>query len=215
MESDIRVKICGLKTPQMIDAAAQAGVAYVGFVFFPKSPRHLDLSVARDLAQHVPLGVAKVALVVNPDDAALDALCAQVPIDMIQLHGQETPERVQEVKDRTGLPVMKAVGIADRDDLAQVDIYQQVADQILVDTKPPKGADRPGGNGVTFDWALLKGHRWSVPWMLAGGLTCDNVGQAVAQSAARQLDLSSAVESAPGVKDAGLIADFMAAVRQV
>jgi len=172
------------------------------------------LDTARELALHVPVGVAKVALMVNPDDAALDALLAQVPIDMIQLHGAESPDRVAEVKARTGLPVMKAIGIADAGDLAQIADYEAVADQILVDTKAPKGADRPGGNGMTFDWDLLRGRRWAKPWMLAGGLTKDNVGRAIAQTRTRQIDLSSAVESAPGVKDAGLIAQFAAAVRE-
>ncbi|MEO1364453.1 MAG: phosphoribosylanthranilate isomerase [Pseudomonadota bacterium] len=213
--SDIAVKICGLSRPEHVTAAAEAGASYVGYVFFPKSPRNVSLDTARALAIDTPAGVAKVALVVNADDAFLDALTAQVPLDMLQLHGSESPERVAEVKARYGLPVMKAVGIAGPDDLAALDAYGRVADQILVDTKAPKGADRPGGNGATFDWSLIAGRRWPVPWMLAGGLTTDNVADAVRATGARQIDLSSAVETAPGQKDAGLIRDFMAVVSAV
>lgn len=208
-----RVKICGLRDAVMLDAAVQAGAAYVGLVFFEKSPRNVTLAQAAALAAMVPAGVAKVALVVDADDAQLDALLAQVPVDILQLHGAETPARVTAVKARYGLPVMKAVGVAGPDDLAALDAYAQVADQLLVDAKPPKGADLPGGNGLAFDWRLIAGRRWPVPWMLAGGLTPANVAQAVALTGARQVDVSSGVESAPGVKDAELIAAFCAALR--
>ena len=213
MSLPTRVKICGLRDAAMLDAAVQAGAAYVGLVFFEKSPRNVTLAQAAALAAMVPAGVAKVALVVDADDAQLDALLAQVPVDILQLHGAETPARVTEVKARYGLPVMKAVGVAGPDDLAALDIYAQVADQLLVDAKPPKGADLPGGNGLSFDWRLIAGRRWSVPWMLAGGLTPANVAQAVALTGAGQVDVSSGVESAPGVKDAALIAAFCAALR--
>lgn len=208
-----RVKICGLRDAAMLDAAVQAGAAYVGLVFFEKSPRNVTLAQAAALAAMVPAGVAKVALVVDADDAQLDALLAQVPVDILQLHGAETPARVTAVKARYGLPVMKAVGVAGPDDLAALDIYAQVADQLLVDAKAPKGADLPGGNGLSFDWRLIAGRRWPVPWMLAGGLTPANVAQAVALTGAGQVDVSSGVESAPGVKDAALIAAFCAALR--
>jgi len=213
MPSDTRVKICGLRDAAGLDAAVAAGASYVGLVFFEKSPRHVTLAQAADLAASVPAGIAKVALVVNADDAALDALLAQVPVDILQLHGSESPQRVTAVKARYGLPVMKAVGVAGPDDLAALDTYAQVADQLLVDAKPPKDADLPGGNGLAFDWRLIAGRRWSVPWMLAGGLTPLNVAQAVGLTGARQVDVSSGVESAPGVKDADLIAAFCAAVR--
>ncbi|MBQ2260049.1 MAG: phosphoribosylanthranilate isomerase [Loktanella sp.] len=213
MPSATRVKICGLRDAAMLDAAVTAGAHYVGLVFFDKSPRHVTLAQAAGLAAAVPAGVAKVALVVNADDTALDALLAQVPIDILQLHGAEPPERVTAIKARYGLPVMKAVGVAGPDDLTALDIYAQVADQLLVDAKPPKGADLPGGNGLAFDWQLIAKRRWPVPWMLAGGLTPDNVAQAVALTGARQVDVSSGVESAPGVKDAALIAAFCAALR--
>jgi phosphoribosylanthranilate isomerase len=208
-----RVKICGLRDAAMLDAAVQAGAAYVGLVFFEKSPRNVTLAQAAALAAMVPAGVAKVALVVDADDAQLDALLAQVPVDILQLHGAETPARVTAVKARYGLPVMKAVGVAVPDDLASLETYAQVADQLLVDAKPPKGADLPGGNGLSFDWRLIAGRRWPVPWMLAGGLTPANVAQAVALTGAGQVDVSSGVESAPGVKDAALIAAFCAALR--
>ena len=213
MSLPTRVKICGLRDAAMLDAAVQAGAAYVGLVFFEKSPRNVTLAQAAALAAMVPAGVAKVALVVDADDAQLDALLAQVPVDILQLHGAETPARVTEVKARYGLPVMKAVGVAGPDDLAALDAYAQVADQLLVDAKPPKGADLPGGNGLSFDWRLIAGRRWPVPWMLAGGLTPANVAQAVALTGAGQVDVSSGVESAPGVKDAALIAAFCAALR--
>ncbi|MEO1239355.1 MAG: phosphoribosylanthranilate isomerase, partial [Pseudomonadota bacterium] len=201
----LRVKICGLSTAETVRAAVEAGAAYLGFVFFDRSPRNLSFDAARALAVDVPDGVAKVALTVNATDDMLVQLTQTVPLDMVQLHGGEAPVRVAEVKALTGLPVMKAVGVAGPADLAQIDAHEAVADQILVDTKPPKGADRPGGNATPFDWSLIAGRRWTKPWMLAGGLTTDNLADAVAVTGARQIDLSSAVETAPGVKDPGLI----------
>lgn len=211
MTDPLRVKICGLSTQDTLHAAVEAGAAYVGFVMEPKSPRYVTLDQASDLARSVPPGVAKVALMVDPDDARLDEITAAVPLDILQLHGHESPERVQEVKARYGLPVMKAVGIADEGDLAQIDLYQQVADMLLVDAKPPKAGDLPGGNGLSFDWRLIAGRKWAVPWLLAGGLTAKTVAEAAALTGARQVDLSSGVESAPGVKDSGMIRDFLAA----
>jgi phosphoribosylanthranilate isomerase len=213
MPADVSVKICGLKTVNDVRAAADAGARYVGFVFFPKSPRHLEIADAAILAASVPIGVCKVALTVNADDAQLDAITDAVPLDMLQLHGSESPERVAQVKARYGLPVMKALGVADHSDLAQLDLYSGVADQILVDTKKPKGSDLPGGNGLTFDWGLLSRRVWRCPWMLAGGLTAENVGEAIQRTGARQIDLSSGVESAPGVKDPDLIRAFIQAAQ--
>lgn len=210
---DIAIKFCGLTRPEDVFGAVAADARYVGFVFFPKSPRHLGLDQARALALAVPPGVAKVALTVDADDAALGALLDTVPVDILQLHGHESPARVAEVRARFGLPVMKALGIADADDLAQIDLYQGVADQLLIDAKPPKGADLPGGNGLAFDWRLLAGRKyWTRPWMLAGGLTPDNVAEAVRLTGARQVDVSSGVEAAPGIKDAGRMARFAAAL---
>lgn len=213
MTTDIRVKICGLTDPADIPAAILAGAAYVGFVFFSKSPRHLDLESAAAMARSVPEGIAKVALTVDADDTALEALRAQVPLDMLQLHGRESPARVTEVKQRTGLPVMKALGVASETDLTQIDFYAKVADQLLIDARPPRGADRPGGNALAFDWSLIAGRRWPVPWMLAGGLTPENVAEAIARTGARQVDVSSGVERAPGEKDPELMRAFIDAAR--
>ena len=207
----VRVKVCGLTSPADVGAAAKAGAAYIGLVSFPKSPRHLTLDAARRLAVDVPPGVAKVGLVVDPTDDALDALVAAVPLDMIQLHGSETPARVAELRSRHGLPVMKAVGLASAEDLPRIADFEAVADQILVDAKPPRGGGLPGGNGLAFDWRLIAGRAWARPWMLAGGLTPDNVAEAIRLTEARQVDVSSGVESAPGVKDADRIAAFCAA----
>ncbi len=209
--SDIRVKICGLRTLADVQAVADAGAVYAGFVFFAKSPRHLDLDTARMLALAAPAGLAKVALTVNADDAALDAIVEAMPLDMLQLHGHETPDRVAEVKARYGLPVMKAVGVADEGDLAALFDYSLVADQLLIDAKPPRNADLPGGNGLAFDWRLVAQRRWLRPWMLAGGLTAENVATAIRLTNARQVDVSSGVESAPGVKDPAKIASFVQA----
>ena len=208
---DIRVKICGLRTQADVAAVAKAGAAYAGFVFFPKSPRHLTIPDAKALALAVPVGLAKVALIVNADDAAIEAILADVPIDILQLHGAETPERVAQVRDRFRLPVMKAVGLSGEADLAAIMDYSLVADLLLVDAKPGSGTDLPGGNGLAFDWRLLVGRKWLRPWMLAGGLGPHNVAEAIRLTGARQVDVSSGVESAPGVKDAGLIAAFVAA----
>jgi phosphoribosylanthranilate isomerase len=213
MPTDIAVKICGLRDQTNIDAAAAAGARYIGFVFFEKSPRAVTFEQAAALAVAAPVGLAKVGLVVNPDDAFLTDLLNVVPLDMIQLHGSETPARVAEVRQKFGLPVMKAVGVADASDLAQLGAYEAVADQILLDAKPPRDATLPGGNGHTFDWGLIAGRLWTKPWMLAGGLTVDNVGTAIARTGVKQIDLSSGVESAPGVKDPALIAQFVAAAQ--
>ena len=209
--AEVRVKICGLRTVADVHAVAAAGAAYAGFVFFPKSPRHLTLAQAAELALAAPPGLAKVALTVDADNAALDALIEAVPLDMLQLHGHESPDRVAEVRARYGLPVMKAVGVADEGDLAVLFDYSTVADQILVDAKPPTTADMPGGNGLSFDWRLVAQRRWLRPWMLAGGLTPENVAEAVRLTTARQVDVSSGVERAPGQKDAAKIASFVRA----
>ncbi|MEL7348151.1 MAG: phosphoribosylanthranilate isomerase [Pseudomonadota bacterium] len=208
----VRVKICGLTTPGAVEAAADAGAAYVGFVFFPPSPRALAPAPAREAALAAPTGVVKVGLFVDPDDALLDGITAAVPLDMIQLHGGESPSRVAAVKSRYGLPVMKAIGVREAGDLDAIAAYAPVADQLLIDAKPPKDAVLPGGNGLAFDWSLLTGRRWPLPWMLAGGLTPQNAAEAVARTGARQLDVSSGVESAPGVKDESLMRAFIGAL---
>lgn len=210
---DVRVKICGLTRAEDVDACAAAGAAYAGFNFFPKSPRYLSPAQARDLAVLAPVGLAKVGLVVAADNALLDEIVNTVPLDMIQLHGGETAQRVAEVRARYGLPVMKVIGVAGAEDVPQIAGFEQVADQILIDAKPPKDAVLPGGNGLVFDWRVIAGRKWARPWMLAGGLTAANAAAAVAATGAVQLDTASGVESAPGVKDAHMIADFVRAAQ--
>ena len=175
----VRVKICGLRSRAEVEAATDAGASYVGMVFYPPSPRHLTLADARWVAGGVPAGVARVALTVNASDEELDRLVETVPLDMLQLHGREPPERVAAVRARFGLPVMKAIGVAVAADLGQIDAYARAADQLLVDARPSPDATRPGGNGLAFDWRLLEGRNWPLPWMLAGGLTPENVAAAV------------------------------------
>jgi len=214
--AEIRVKICGMKTRADMEAAASAGAAYVGLNFFAKSARSVSIAQAAALASEAPVGLAKVGLVVNPTDADLDAITGSVPLDMIQLHGQESVERVAEIKSRYGLPVMKVIGMAEAADLAPIDLYAQVADQIMIDAKAPKGAKLPGGNGVAFDWQLLAGKKyWQAPWMLAGGLTPENVAEAIRKTGARQVDVASGVETAPAQKDANLMRAFVEAAQAV
>ena len=209
----MRVKICGLTSPEAIKGAAQAGATYGGLVFYEKSPRHLSLAKAREVALAAPPGFAKVALVVNPQYAFLEEMLSQVPIDILQLHGAEQPQRVQQIKQSTGLPIMKALGIATAQDLREIDRYAEICNQLLIDAKPAPGAKLPGGNGLAFDWQLLENHTWKIPWMLAGGLTPDNVSQAVRVTQARQIDVSSGVESAPGTKDIEKMRNFVAQAR--
>lgn len=207
----MQVKICGLRSRAEVAAAAEAGAAYVGLVFFAPSPRSISLADARWVVAAVPEGLRRVALTVDADDAFLETLVEQVPLDMLQLHGSESPERVAEIRDRFAKPVMKAVGISSEEDLAALTDYAAVADQLLVDARRPADAGLPGGNGVAFDWRLLRGRNWSGPWMLAGGLTPENVGEAVRLTGAEQVDVSSGVEEQPGYKDTAKIAAFVRA----
>ncbi len=213
MTGSIRVKICGLTDAEAVAAATRAGAAYVGFNFFEPSPRYISPDAAREIAVDVVAGVCKVALTVNFDDAAMDRIIDAVPLDMVQLHGSESPERVSQIRSRYGLPVMKVLGIADAEDLPAIETYEDVADQILVDAKSPKNSVLPGGNGISFDWRLIANRKWRKPWMLAGGLTPDNVAEAIALTGAVQVDVASGVESAPGVKDADLVSDFVRAAQ--
>ncbi len=211
---DIRVKICGLRSVADVEAVAAAGAGYIGLNFFPKSPRFVTLTTARELALAAPLGMAKVALTVDADNALLDSIVEAMPVDMLQLHGHETPDRVAEVRTRYGLAVMKVIGVRDEGDLADLLDYSTVADQIMIDAKPPKDAVLPGGNGIAFDWRLVAQRRWLRPWMLAGGLTSANVAEAIRLTNARQVDVASGVESAPGVKDFAKIAAFVRAATE-
>ncbi|MEP9386985.1 phosphoribosylanthranilate isomerase [Mesorhizobium sp. KR9-304] len=207
------IKICGLKTEEALAAALAGGASHVGFIFFPKSPRNIAANEAGRLRQ-AALGRAKaVAVTVDADDATLDAIVAAMAPDMLQLHGSETPGRVAAVKARYGLPVMKAFSIRDAADLAAIGPYRGVADLFLFDAKPPRGAELPGGNGVPFDWRVLAALDPGVDYMLSGGLNADNIGEALRLVSPAGIDISSGVESAPGVKDVALIEAFFRAVR--
>ena len=208
----IAIKFCGLTRAEDVATAAEVGAAYMGLVFYPRSPRAVSVETARALALGAPPGLAKVALTVDPDDAMLTDLLKTVPIDILQLHGRESPERVAEVRALTGLPVMKAVGVGGPEDVGRLETYGRVADMLLVDAKPARAGDLPGGNGLSFDWRLIAGRRWPVPWLLAGGLTPENVAEAVRLTGARQVDLSSGVERAPGVKDPAKMRAFARAL---
>ena len=193
----------------------QSGVRFVGLVFFPPSPRHLDTKPGRLLADRARRSVKVVALAVDPDDRLVDTICADVAPDFLQLHGKETPERVRDIRRRTRRPIIKAISVETKADVARAEAYFEPghgADLILFDAKPPKGAILPGGNGVPFDWRLLDGVNQSMPFMLSGGLTPGNVAEAIRLSGAASVDVSSGVERAPGVKDPDLIRRFIRAV---
>lgn len=205
------VKICGLSTPETVDAAVAAGARYVGFVFYPPSPRAVSPERAAELAARVPPGIAKVGLFVDPDDALLDAVDAVVPLDMMQIIKVTDPARLATIRQRMGLPMIVAVPVAEPADVDGALSLGDHADMILFDAKPAPDAALPGGNGVAFDWRLLSTRRIPKPWMLAGGLTPENVAEAVALTGARIVDVSSGVESAPGVKDTEKIGNFATA----
>jgi phosphoribosylanthranilate isomerase len=206
------IKICGLGTEEALAAAIAGGASHVGFIFFPKSPRHIEPAEAGRL-RRLASGKAKaVAVTVDADDATLDGIVKAVAPDMLQLHGSETPARVTAIKARYGLPVMKALSVREKSDLIRIADYAGVADRLLFDAKPPKGADLPGGNGLTFDWRLLEGVDPAIPYMLSGGLNAANIAEALAVARPSGIDISSGVESAPGVKDVRLIEAFFRAV---
>jgi phosphoribosylanthranilate isomerase len=209
------VKICGLRSEPALDAALAGGADYVGFVFYPRSPRNIEPAAARALADKARGRAKIVALLVDPDDALLDDVIATVAPDIVQLHGAETPGRVGEIARRYGKPVMKAVAIATADDVTTALEYAGHADRILFDAKPRPGETLPGGNGIAFDWQALAGLEGRVDFMLAGGLTPGNVGEAIRLTGARAVDVSSGVESRPGEKDPDLIRRFIQAAKTV
>ncbi|HLN22367.1 MAG TPA: phosphoribosylanthranilate isomerase [Patescibacteria group bacterium] len=213
MIKSVKVKICGLTDEDAVDAALDAGADFVGVVLFDKSPRAVSIERAAEVLEFVPEDILRVGLFVDPDDALLNDAMNNLRLDMFQLHGTETPERVEEIRQEFGMPVMKALGICSAADLDAAQAYAEIADWLLFDAKPPADADRPGGNAVAFDWSLLKGRKFACPWMLAGGLTAENVAEAIKLSGAKAVDVSSGVESAPGVKDAEKIAAFIKAAR--
>jgi phosphoribosylanthranilate isomerase len=207
------VKICGLSTPETLDAALDAGADMVGFVFFPPSPRHLQLDVACALGQRVRGRAQKVALTVDADEAFLQSIIEALRPDILQLHGAESVAQIAAIRRKSGLPVIKAVPIAVKNDLARIGTYAAVADRLLFDARAPRDATRPGGLGNTFDWHLLKNVRPGVPFMLSGGLDAGNVGEALRITRATGIDVSSGVERAPGVKDIEKIVAFVRAAR--
>ncbi|HTW53750.1 MAG TPA: phosphoribosylanthranilate isomerase [Stellaceae bacterium] len=210
----VAAKICGLSSEAAIDAAVAGGAAYIGFVFYPPSPRAVAPVRAGELCAAVPSGIWRVGLFVDADDSAIRAVLDAAPLDLLQFHGGESPDRVFDVKNRFHRPVMKAISIAAAEDVLAAAAYQHAADMLLFDAKPPRGADAlPGGNGLAFDWQLIAGREWRLPWMLSGGLTAELLPDAVRVSGARIVDVSSGVESAPGQKDPGKIRAFLEVAR--
>jgi phosphoribosylanthranilate isomerase len=210
----VTAKICGLSTEEAVSVAVAGGAAYLGFVFYPPSPRAVAPREAARLCAGVPPGVARVGLFVDADDAVIEAALALAPLDILQFHGSETPERVGEVRSRFGLPVMKAIAIARPQDVLGAARYEDIADLLLFDAKPPRRPDAlPGGNGLAFDWGLIADRSWRRPWMLSGGLTAEVLPEAVRISGAAAVDVSSGVEGRSGVKDPDKILAFLAAAR--
>ena len=206
------VKICGLTEPGPVEQAGRLGAAFLGFVFYPPSPRCVDPALARELVALAPEGAQTVGLVVDASDAEIEALLQAVALDALQLHGHETPERVAEVALRFGCQVIKALRVETADDLAALPAHAEAADMVLFDAKPPRDAAWPGGHGLPFDWRLLEGLALDRPWLLAGGLHAGNVAQALTLTGAPLVDVSSGVESRPGVKDPDKLDAFFAAV---
>jgi phosphoribosylanthranilate isomerase len=210
----VAAKICGLTSEEAVTAAVDGGAAYIGFVFYPPSPRSVTPQAAAKLCAAVPAGVARVGLFVDADDKAIAAVLDLVPLDILQFHGCESGERVAQARSRFGLRVMKAVAIADVGDVSIAAKYEDAADFLLFDAKPPRRPDAlPGGNGLAFDWGLIAGRSWRHPWMLSGGLTAELLPEAVRISGATMVDVSSGVESRPGQKDPAKISAFLAAAR--
>ncbi len=204
------VKICGINSNEALNAAQEAGAEYLGFVFFPKSPRHVSAEQAAALTKQVKPGTQKVGLLVNPSDDDIRQITEQASLDILQLHGGETPERVAEIKRNFDLEVMKVIKVSEQKDFETVPVFEEVSDRLLFDAKPPKDLKNalPGGNAISFDWRLLAGKSWKRPWMLAGGLNCDNVQDAIHISGAPAVDVSSGVEDKPGLKSIDKIHTF-------
>ena len=209
------VKICGVNTTAALEAAVAGGATFVGLMFYPPSPRYVTNHDAAKLASMVPQGVKKVGVFVDPTDAQLERVLAQVGIDVVQLHGKETPERAETVRNRTGRDVIKAIPVSKAEDLAAANEFESVVDWLLFDARPPTGTPLPGGNGTPFDWSLLKGARFKLPWLLSGGLNAENVAGAAKTTGAQFVDVSSGVEDAPGHKSPDRIRAFLDVARRV
>jgi phosphoribosylanthranilate isomerase len=213
MSDPLVVKICGIKTPKLLEATIDAGADIVGFMHVERSPRYVDLETLQELISAARGRVQTCVVLVNPDNSTVMEVAALSP-DWIQLHGPETPHRVEAIRDEAGIAILKALPIGSVEDVLGVSAFGEVADRVLLDAKPPKGADRAGGLGVAFDWSLLKALDPNLPFMLSGGLTPDTVGEAVRVVRPMGVDVSSGVETAPGVKDAGLIRAFIQRARE-
>ncbi len=213
----VKVKICGLTTAETITAAVTAGASYIGFVFFDKSPRNISPQRAGKLAELIPGNIIKCGVLVNPSNDELDHILTHIPLDLIQLHGDESPARTQEIRDHFTLPVMKAIAVAGPDDITLAKTYENMVDMVLFDAKPPPALKEalPGGNGLSFDWQLIRGADLTLPWMLSGGLKADNLAQAIATSGARMVDVSSGVEDHPGEKNITRIKAFLRQTRML
>ena len=212
----VAAKICGLSSEAAVDAAVAGGAAYVGFVFYPLSPRAVEPARAAALCARVPPGIRRVGLFVDAGDDAIAAVLDAAPLDLLQFHGHESPARVSEAKVRFGRPVMKAISVAGHDDVQAADDYEEAADLLLFDAKAPRRADAlPGGNGLAFDWQLIAGRRWRLPWMLSGGLTAALLPEAVRVTGAAAVDVSTGVERGPGEKDPAKIREFLAVARRL
>jgi phosphoribosylanthranilate isomerase len=209
----IAVKICGITSPEAVDAAVQAGTVYGGLVFHPNSPRNLDVARAGQLARHMRGKLKVVTLLADPSDEMVGRIVSELAPDFIQLHGNEPARRVAYLRAKFDTPIIKALPVAEASDLAAASEYESVADMLMFDAKAPKDAKRPGGHGAAFDWKILAGHKFNKPWFLAGGLDPENVARAIALSGAKMVDVSSGVESAPGVKDPARILQFINATR--
>jgi len=211
----IQAKICGLNDPDAVDAAVRFGARMVGFVWFPRSPRHVAPDQAAALAARVPDDIERVGVMVDPDDAALETFVRAARLSMVQFHGHESPARLVEVAERFGVRTMKVIRVAEAADLDAAAPYEPVADYLMFDAKPPREATRPGGNAVAFDWQLLSGRTWRRPWLLSGGLDASNVKEAAATTGARIVDVSSGIEDRPGVKNPRKIREFLEIVRDL
>ena len=209
----IEIKLCGLKEPSHIEAAFNLGIKYLGFVFFEKSPRFLRNDSAKSLISLTPPGIIKVGLVVNPSDECLNSISG-LNLDMIQLHGSESINRVKEIKSKFNFSLIKAIGIKEKNDLDLVESYSKVADHLLIDAKPSSNASLPGGNGIKFDWTILEKKSWSFPWFLAGGLNANNITEALRMTKAKKVDLSSGVEDSNGRKSINKITSFVKKIKK-
>ena len=209
----IEIKLCGLKEPSHIEAAFSLGIKYLGFVFFDKSPRFLRNDSAKSLISLTPPGIIKVGLVVNPSDECLNSISG-LNLDMIQLHGSESIDRVKEIKSKFNFSLIKAIGIKEKKDLDLVESYSEVADHLLIDAKPSSNTSLPGGNGIKFDWTILEKKSWSFPWFLAGGLNANNITEALRMTKAKKVDLSSGVEDSNGRKSINKITSFVKKIKK-